>query len=41
LLELRPTFAATGRDLIARGRLGQDVEAQLAEGLALAGVTLN
>jgi TolB-like protein len=41
LLELRPTFAATGRDLIARGRLGEDVEQQIATGLLLAGVELN
>jgi adenylate cyclase len=41
LLELRPTFAATGRDLIARGRLGDDVEAQIESGLRLAGVALN
>jgi hypothetical protein len=40
LLELRPSFATTGRSVIARGRLGPDVEALLAEGLALAGVTL-
>ena len=41
LRELKPTFAATGRDLIARGRLGKEVESQLARGLALAGMTLN
>jgi TolB-like protein/Tfp pilus assembly protein PilF len=41
LRELEPTFAATGRDLIARGRLGKAVESQLFRGLALAGVTLN
>jgi adenylate cyclase len=41
LRDLQPAFAATGRDLIARGRLGQDIESQLAAGLALAGVALN
>jgi adenylate cyclase len=41
LRDLQPAFAATGRDLIARGRLGHDVESQLAAGLALAGVPLN
>jgi tetratricopeptide (TPR) repeat protein len=41
LLELRPTFAADGRDLIARGRLGAGFESQLERGLALAGVSLN
>jgi Tfp pilus assembly protein PilF len=41
LRDLRPPFAATGRDLIARGRLGREVEAQLFRGLALAGVPLN
>jgi adenylate cyclase len=41
LLELRPAFAVTGRDLIARGRLGEEVEAELVRGLALAGVALD
>jgi TolB-like protein/Tfp pilus assembly protein PilF len=41
LRELRPAFAATGRDLIARGRLGSDVESELARGLALAGMMLD
>jgi hypothetical protein len=41
LRELRPGFTVTGRDLIARGRLGQEVESQLIRGLALAGLTLN
>lgn len=41
LLELRPTFAADGRDLIARGRLGADFESKIGRGLALAGVSLN
>ena len=41
LRELKPTFAATGRELIARGRLGEKVETELARGLALAGIALN
>jgi hypothetical protein len=41
LLELRPEFARTGRDLIARGRLGADIESELFRGLALAGVALH
>jgi tetratricopeptide (TPR) repeat protein len=41
LLELKPAFAATGRDLIARGRLGAHVESELFRGLALAGVALD
>ena len=41
LRELKPTFAATGRELIARGRLGKKVETELARGLALAGMALN
>jgi hypothetical protein len=41
LRELRPTFAATGRELIARGRLGKDVESELARGLALADFVLD
>jgi TolB-like protein/Tfp pilus assembly protein PilF len=41
LLELRPEFAATGRDLLARARLGDDVESQIESGLQLAGVALN
>jgi len=40
LLELRPTFPENGRALIARGRLGQEVEDLLAQGLALAGLQL-
>jgi adenylate cyclase len=40
LLTLRPNFAANGRDVIARGRLGGDVEAVLFDGLARAGVEL-
>lgn len=40
LLELRPDFAATGRELVARGRLGPETEAALVEGLARAGVVL-
>jgi TolB-like protein len=40
LLELEPEFAATGREFIARGRVGADVEQQLASGLLLAGVEL-
>lgn len=41
LLELRPEFAATGREFIARGRVGEDVEQQIASGLLLAGVELD
>jgi tetratricopeptide (TPR) repeat protein len=40
LLELRPDFAAHGRELFARGRLGADVEAELCAGLARAGLEL-
>jgi TolB-like protein len=40
LIELRPAFATTGRELIARGRLGADVESELFRGLALAGLDL-
>jgi hypothetical protein len=40
LLELKPSFATTGRELIARGRLGADANAELARGLALAGLEL-
>jgi adenylate cyclase len=40
LLTLRPNFAANGRDVISRGRLGGDVEAVLFDGLARAGVEL-
>lgn len=40
LLELRPEFATTGREQLARGRLGAEAEGALVAGLALAGVTL-
>jgi len=40
LLELQPDFATTGRELIARGRLGSEADAALSEGLALAGIEL-
>lgn len=40
LLELRPDFTATGRELIARGKLGSEVESLVAEGLERAGVEL-
>jgi len=40
LLELEPEFATTGRELIGRGRLGEDVESELFHGLALAGISL-
>ena len=40
LLELRPDFATNGRGLIARGKLGVEVESLLVEGLARAGVEL-
>jgi TolB-like protein len=40
LLELRPTFAADGRELLRRGRLGAQVEADVVDGLARAGVDL-
>ena len=41
LRALQPTFAATGRELIARGRLGEEVNKELARGLALAGLPLD
>lgn len=40
LLELRPNFAANGRELLRRGRLGAQVEAEVVDGLARAGVDL-
>ena len=40
LLELRPSFAANGRELLRRGRLGTQVEAEIVAGLARAGVDL-
>ena len=40
LLELRPDFPVKGRELIARGRLGDETDSALFEGLALAGVDL-
>jgi len=40
LVELRPNFAANGRELIRRGRLGAEVEAEIMDGLARAGVEL-
>ncbi len=40
LLELRPNFAANGRELLTRGRLGAEVEADVVDGLARAGVDL-
>jgi tetratricopeptide (TPR) repeat protein len=41
LIELRPNFAANGRELLRRGRLGARVEAEVVDGLARAGVDLN
>jgi adenylate cyclase len=40
LLALRPSFAANGRELVRRGRLGPQVEAEVLDGLAQAGVYL-
>jgi adenylate cyclase len=40
LLALRPNFAATGRELVHRGRLGAGFEAQFASGMELAGLPL-
>ena len=40
LLELRPDFRERGRELIARGKFGSDVEAVLTAGLAAAGLVL-
>jgi adenylate cyclase len=40
LLALRPDFAANGRELVRRGRLGPQVESEVLDGLARAGVHL-
>jgi tetratricopeptide (TPR) repeat protein len=40
LRELRPEFAENGRELIGRSRLGAEVEAEVEDGLARAGVRL-
>ncbi|HVY66611.1 MAG TPA: hypothetical protein VHH11_17450 [Gammaproteobacteria bacterium] len=40
LQRLRPEFAENGRELFRRGRLGADVEQQVVDGLARAGVVL-
>jgi adenylate cyclase len=40
LLALRPNFSANGRELIKRGRLGAQVEAEVVDGLVRAGVYL-
>jgi adenylate cyclase len=40
LRELRPEFAANGRELIGRSRLGDEAEAEITDGLARAGVEL-
>ena len=40
LLELRPDFRERGRELIARGKFGADIEAVLAAGLEAAGLVL-
>jgi adenylate cyclase len=40
LLQLRPNFAANGRELLRRGRLGAEAEAEVVDGLVRAGVYL-